>query len=62
MVTAPVKALDAKQRRRLRQHLTGNRDSSVLHDQVGHLLDTPDHAASAGEIAEWRSVRQNESP
>nr|BFE63975.1 hypothetical protein GCM10020063_085010 [Dactylosporangium thailandense] len=40
-------------RRRLRQHLTGNRSSSVLHDQVGQLLDTPDHAASAGEIAAW---------
>ncbi|MGI5246658.1 GIY-YIG nuclease family protein [Dactylosporangium sp. CA-139066] len=40
-------------RRRLRQHLTGNRGSSVLHDQVGQLLDTPDHAASAIEIAAW---------
>ncbi|GGM65950.1 GIY-YIG nuclease family protein [Dactylosporangium sucinum] len=40
-------------RRRLRQHLTGNRGSSVLHDQVGQLLDTPNHAASAAEIAAW---------
>lgn len=40
-------------RRRLRQHLTGNRGSSVLHDQVGQLLDTPDNAASATEIAAW---------
>ncbi|MEV0131167.1 GIY-YIG nuclease family protein [Dactylosporangium sp. NPDC050688] len=40
-------------RRRLRQHLTGNRGSSVLHDQVGQLLDTPGSTASAGEIAAW---------
>ncbi|GAA1550812.1 hypothetical protein GCM10009827_084340 [Dactylosporangium maewongense] len=40
-------------RRRLRQHLTGNRGSSVLHDQVGQDLDTPDHTASAAEIAAW---------
>ncbi|MFJ2085226.1 GIY-YIG nuclease family protein [Micromonospora chokoriensis] len=42
-------------RNRLRQHLTGNRDSSVLHDQVGQLLDTPDNAASAADIADWLS-------
>ncbi|MGW3609889.1 GIY-YIG nuclease family protein [Micromonospora sp. NPDC005163] len=40
-------------RDRLRQHLNGNRDSSVLHDQVGQLLDTPDNAASAADIADW---------
>jgi hypothetical protein len=40
-------------RRRLRQHLTGNRGSSVLHDQVGQLLDTPGNAASAADIAGW---------
>ncbi|WP_319462715.1 GIY-YIG nuclease family protein [Micromonospora sp. RTP1Z1] len=40
-------------RRRLRQHLTGNRGSSVLHDQVGQLLDSSEPAASAAEIAEW---------
>ncbi|MEV6930900.1 GIY-YIG nuclease family protein [Dactylosporangium sp. NPDC051485] len=51
-------------RRRLRQHLTGNRGSSVLHDQVGQLLDTPEHAASAVEIAAWlgqRTVRWYET-
>jgi hypothetical protein len=25
----------------------------VLHDQVGHLLDSPGHAATADDIAEW---------
>ncbi|SCE78253.1 hypothetical protein GA0070607_1509 [Micromonospora coriariae] len=40
-------------RGRLRQHLTGNRESSVLHDQVGQLLDTPHNAASAADIAGW---------
>ncbi|MFC8615579.1 PIN-like domain-containing protein [Micromonospora purpureochromogenes] len=40
-------------RTRLRQHLTGPRGSSVLHDRVGRLLDTPDHAASAADIAGW---------
>ncbi|TDC02426.1 GIY-YIG nuclease family protein [Micromonospora fluostatini] len=37
-------------RNRLRQHLTGNRGSSVLHDQVGQELDRPDHEAPAAEI------------
>ncbi|WP_319462724.1 GIY-YIG nuclease family protein [Micromonospora sp. RTP1Z1] len=45
-------------RDRLRQHLTGDRDSSVLHDQVGQLLDTPDNAASAADIAGWLSRRE----
>ncbi|MET7666773.1 hypothetical protein [Micromonospora luteifusca] len=40
-------------RDRLRRHLTGNRDSSVLHDQVGQDLDTPDNAASAADIEGW---------
>lgn len=40
-------------RRRLRQHLTGNRAASVLHDQVGQLLDTPGSAAPAADIAGW---------
>ncbi|WP_346536244.1 GIY-YIG nuclease family protein [Micromonospora sp. DPT] len=40
-------------RNRLRQHLTGNRDSSVLHEQVGELLDQPGHEASAADIADW---------
>ncbi|SCL20378.1 hypothetical protein GA0070624_1982 [Micromonospora rhizosphaerae] len=42
-------------RGRLRQHLTGNRDSSVLHEQVGQLLDKPGHEASAEDIADWLS-------
>ncbi|MEW2328234.1 GIY-YIG nuclease family protein [Micromonospora chersina] len=40
-------------RNRLRQHLTGNRDSSVLHEQVGQLLDKPGNEASAADIADW---------
>ncbi|MEU9738475.1 GIY-YIG nuclease family protein [Micromonospora chersina] len=40
-------------RNRLRQHLTGNRDSSVLHEQVGQLLDKPSHEAFAADIADW---------
>ncbi|MGA4686864.1 GIY-YIG nuclease family protein [Micromonospora sp. AB353] len=40
-------------RARLRQHLTGNRDSSVLHKQVGQLLDTPAQAATRDDIARW---------
>ena len=40
-------------RRRLRQHLRGNRGSSVLHEQVGAILDTPGAPASAAEIAAW---------
>ncbi|SCF34577.1 hypothetical protein GA0074695_5863 [Micromonospora viridifaciens] len=40
-------------RGRLRQHLTGSRDSSVLHEQVGQLLDKPGHEAPAADIADW---------
>ncbi|MFC0508245.1 GIY-YIG nuclease family protein [Micromonospora costi] len=40
-------------RNRLRQHLTGNRDSSVLYQQVGQLLDTPSQAATREDIARW---------
>ncbi|PWU43454.1 hypothetical protein DLJ46_31330 [Micromonospora globispora] len=40
-------------RNRLRQHLTGNRDSSVLHQQVGHELDRFGPVASAEDIADW---------
>ncbi|MEU9824114.1 GIY-YIG nuclease family protein [Micromonospora chersina] len=40
-------------RNRLRQHLTGNRESSVLHQQVGQLLDTPTEAAARQDIADW---------
>jgi hypothetical protein len=40
-------------RTRLRQHLTGNRESSVLHDQVGHELDKLGPVATAEDIADW---------
>ncbi|MEV1074661.1 HNH endonuclease [Micromonospora parva] len=40
-------------RRRLRQHLTGNRGSSVLHEQVGQLLDQRGAPAAAADIANW---------
>lgn len=40
-------------RNRLRQHLTGNRNSSVLHQQVGHELDKLGSVASAKDIADW---------
>jgi hypothetical protein len=40
-------------RRRLRQHLTGNRESSVLHEQVGDVLDAQGDPASAPDIADW---------
>ncbi|MEU0550608.1 hypothetical protein [Micromonospora sp. NPDC005979] len=45
-------------RRRLQQHLTGNRSSSVLHDQVGQQLDEPGREASADEIADWLGQRE----
>ena len=38
---------------RLRQHLTGNRDTSMLHDQVGQLLDAPGRAATRDDNAGW---------
>ncbi|MGY1637890.1 AAA family ATPase [Geodermatophilus sp. SYSU D00742] len=40
-------------RRRLRQHLRGNRQGSVLHEQVGDELDRPDRPATGAEITEW---------
>ncbi|MGN9778823.1 GIY-YIG nuclease family protein [Micromonospora sp. H33] len=40
-------------RNRLRQHLTGNRESSVLHEQVGQLLDRQGSVATAQDIAGW---------
>ncbi|MCF0093077.1 GIY-YIG nuclease family protein [Micromonospora sp. MH99] len=40
-------------RNRLRQHLTGNRESSVLHEQVGQLLDKQGPVATAQDIADW---------
>ncbi|MFC8614936.1 hypothetical protein ACFT9M_00760 [Micromonospora purpureochromogenes] len=54
-------------RDQLRQHLTGNRGSSVLHDQVGQLLDRCGPAASAADIASWlgRCIvrwRESENP
>ncbi len=40
-------------RDRLREHLQGDREASVLHDQVGATLDSPDRPATAAEIREW---------
>lgn len=40
-------------RRRLREHLQGDRQSSVLDEQVGEMLDSAQHTASAAEIAGW---------
>ncbi|MET8349025.1 hypothetical protein [Micromonospora sp. NPDC005206] len=37
----------------MRQHLTGNRGSSVLHEQVGQELDKLGGVASATDIAGW---------
>ncbi|WP_454778209.1 AAA family ATPase [Georgenia muralis] len=40
-------------RERIQQHLTGDRLASVLHEQVGQLLDTKDRSATTAEIREW---------
>jgi MoxR-like ATPase len=40
-------------RRRLGEHLQGDRQASVLHEQVGETLDRPGHTASGAEIREW---------
>ena len=40
-------------RRRLRQHLRGGRDSSVLLEQVGAELDRPHQLATSADIADW---------
>ncbi|SCF04455.1 hypothetical protein GA0070607_4806 [Micromonospora coriariae] len=40
-------------RNRLRQHLTGNRASSVLHEQLVQLLDEQGAVATAQDIADW---------
>ncbi|MET8040162.1 hypothetical protein ABZU25_04750 [Micromonospora sp. NPDC005215] len=40
-------------RNRLRQHLTGNRESAVLHEQVGQLVDRQGTVATAQDIADW---------
>ncbi|MEW2381440.1 GIY-YIG nuclease family protein [Micromonospora sp. NPDC047707] len=45
-------------RNRLRQHLTGNRGSSVLHEQVGQLLDKQGPVATAQDIAGWLGQRE----
>lgn len=45
-------------RQRLRQHLRGNRGSSVLHEQVGAVLDAQGRTASASDIAEWLGRHQ----
>ncbi|GAA0403440.1 hypothetical protein GCM10009541_53250 [Micromonospora gifhornensis] len=45
-------------RNRLRQHLTGNRESSVLHQQVGQHLDRRGPVATADDIAAWLGRRE----
>ncbi|MFG1953063.1 GIY-YIG nuclease family protein [Micromonospora sp. NPDC048830] len=40
-------------RNRMRQHLTGDRQASVLHEQVGAQLDNLGPEATADDIAEW---------
>jgi MoxR-like ATPase len=40
-------------RRRLGEHLRGDRQASVLHEQVGEVLDRPGHTASGAEIRDW---------
>ncbi len=40
-------------RRALGEHMQGDRQASVLHEQVGELLDRPRHTASGEEIREW---------
>lgn len=45
-------------RRRLRQHLRGNRGSSVLHEQVGAVLDAQGGLALASDIADWLGRHQ----
>jgi len=40
-------------RRRLREHLQGDRQASVLHEQVGEFLDSQGHTATAEEIRDW---------
>jgi hypothetical protein len=54
-------------RRRLREHLEGDRQASALHQQVGKILDRPGHTASSEEIREWLthsavSWRQSDDP
>ncbi|SCL34924.1 hypothetical protein GA0074692_3959 [Micromonospora pallida] len=40
-------------RSRLRQHLIGNRESSVLHEQVGQELDKLGLVATSADVADW---------
>jgi MoxR-like ATPase/predicted RNA-binding protein with PUA-like domain len=40
-------------RERLRQHLQGDREASVLHEQVGELLDDDRRVASRENIRDW---------
>ncbi|MFF0313823.1 GIY-YIG nuclease family protein [Micromonospora sp. NPDC005252] len=45
-------------RERLRQHLTGDRIASVLHEQVGHELDKRGAEATASDVADWLAQRE----
>lgn len=40
-------------RHALGEHLKGDRPTSVLHEQIGEMLDRPGHTASGAEIREW---------
>lgn len=45
-------------RDRLRQHLTGDRIASVLHEQVGHEIDKRGIEATASDVADWLAQRE----
>ncbi|MEX2290834.1 MAG: AAA family ATPase [Mycobacteriales bacterium] len=45
-------------RTRMRQHLTGDREASVLHDQIGQLLDAAGEDGTAAGVAAWLGRRQ----
>lgn len=44
-------------RSRMRQHLTGDRQASVLHEQVGRLLDEAGEDGTAAGVAAWLGER-----
>ncbi len=49
-------------RGRLRQHLSGDRQASVLHEQVGAELDDPESAASCGDTRKQLRPVRSSSP
>lgn len=49
----------AKQRERMLQHLSGDREASVLYEQVGKLLDGDEpESATREQIQEWLATCQ----